>query len=414
MNGLAALRGTPDDYNRWERELGCDGWGWNEMLQAFVALEHDADYDDDSLHGRGGPLPLARLPATDQSPFDHAVCAALDRRGYPTVDDYHQPGATGISRWAFTLRAGRRVSTNDAYLERARDRANLQIRGDTLVDRVFLEGTRAVGVRIADGEEITANRVIVAAGAIHSPAILQRSNIGLDDGRAVGANLKDHTTAWLSLALHPAGRKRTNDGPVIHSVLRYSSSLAEAGPNDMQLLWFNSAGPDDDGLASARLGSAVMRVYSHGTVKIRSLDPYDDPVVEFNLLSDDRDVTRLCDGIRQLIDVVHDTDVARLVETATAGTLPLERLASEQDIIDWLQTVATDYVHSVGTCRMGAVSDPAAVVDPQCRVIGYDQLYVCDASVVPDIPRANTHLTVVAIAERLAKLLPQGPTPATA
>jgi hypothetical protein len=110
---------------------------------------------------------------------------------------------------------------------------------------VLLDGRRAVGIRTATGDEIGARRVIVAAGTIHSPAILQRSGIGLDDGRAVGANLKDPATAWLALSLRPAGRKSSNDGPVIHSVLRYSSGLSEAGPNDMQTLWLNSAGPDD-------------------------------------------------------------------------------------------------------------------------------------------------------------------------
>src|SRR5438477_243676 len=249
----------------------------------------DAACGGDGLHGKGGPIPRWELPFDELRPLDRALRTALGDRGYPVCDDYHAVDATGVSRAALTLRDGRRVSTNDAYLEPARARANLEVRGDVLVDRVLLDGRHATGVRTATGEEIAGRDVIVSAGAIHSPAILLRSGVGVDDGLPVGANLKDHAaTAGFEIALTPAGRMASPDAPVFGSLLRYSSGMADAGPNDMQMVWFRTVGPTEDALAGGRLIGAVMRVFSHGEVRLRSDDALVDPVVEFRMLSDDR------------------------------------------------------------------------------------------------------------------------------
>jgi choline dehydrogenase-like flavoprotein len=402
VNALGAIRGTVDDYDRWAGELGCPGWGWPEMLDAFLRVEDDVDYGGDGLHGKGGPVPLSRTPFTELSPLDGAIRAALGALGYPVCDDAHAPGATGVSRAALTLRDGRRVSTNDAYLEPARERANLEVRGEVLVDRVFFDGRRAQGVRTATGEEIAAREVIVSAGAIHSPAILLRSGVGVDDGLPVGANLKDHAaTAGFEIALTPAGRMQSPHASMFNSLLRYTSGLADAGPNDMQMIWFAGIGPTDDDLVGGRLMGAVMRVYSHGKVRLRSDDPLVDPVVEFDMLSDDRDRTRLRDCVRRVIAVVRHPAVASISEGVVALDTPIDELDSDDAIDAWLTATVNDYVHAVGTCRMGTPGDAAAVVDTDCRVIGYEGLRVCDASVMPDLPKANTHLTTVAIAQRL-------------
>jgi choline dehydrogenase-like flavoprotein len=404
VNAMGAIRGTVDDYQRWAGELGCRGWGWPEMLDAFLFVEDDLDYGGDGLHGKGGPIPLSRVPVGELSPLDGAMSAAMRALGYPACDDYHALDATGVSRIALTLRDGRRVSTNDAYVEPARGRANLAVRGEVVVDRVLLDGRRAHGVRTATGEEITAREVIVSAGAIHSPAILLRSGVGVDDGLPVGANLKDHaSTPGFEIALAPGGRMRSPNAPLMGSVLRYTSGLADGGPNDMQMVWFSAVGPGpgDDALAGGRLIGAVMRVFSKGRVRLRSDDPLVDPIVEFNMLSDDRDRTRLRDCVHRMIDVVRHPAVASISDSVLALATPIDELDSDDAIDAWLTANVTDYVHAVGTCRMGARGDAAAVVDPDCRIIGYEGLRVCDASVMPDLPKANTHLTTVAIAERL-------------
>ena len=280
------------------------------------------------------------------------------------------------------------------------------MRGDTLVDRVLFDGSRATGVRTAGGDEIDAREVIVSAGAIHSPAILLRSGVGGADGLPVGANLKEHAaTPGFEIALKPEGRMPSIDAPIFSSMLRYSSGLADAGTNDMQMIWFGAAGPTADALAGGRLMGAVMRVFSSGEVRLKSDDPNVDPIVEFNMLSDERDLIRLRDCVRRMIDVVRAPAIKAISDGVLALTTPLEDLDTDDAIDAWLLATVNDYVHAVGTCRMGTPGDPAAVVDTDCRVIGYDALRVCDASVMPDLPRANTHLTTVAIAELLIEKL---------
>lgn len=411
VNAMAAIRGLPEDYDRWVDEFGCTGWGWAEMLETFLEVEDDADYGGDGLHGRGGPIPLSRTQFDGRAPFDLSMIAAMTGLGYATCDDYHVPGSTGISRWALTLRDGRRVSTNDAYLESARSRVNLSVRGDVLVDRILLDGKRAVGVRTADGEEIAAREVVVSAGAIHSPAILLRSGVGIHDGLAVGANLKDHAaTAGFEVPLTPAGRMASPNGPVMTSVTRYTSGLAGAGLNDMQVLWFNGVGPSEEACAGARVLGAVMSVFSTGQIRLESDDPHDDPVVEFRMLADERDLVRLRDCTRRIIDILRHPAITDISGEILALNTPIDDLHDDASIDAWLRATVTDYVHAVGTCRMGQPGDPAAVVDPDCNVIGYTGLRVCDASVMPDLPKANTHLTTVALAERLVTRM-RTPTP---
>jgi choline dehydrogenase-like flavoprotein len=396
INATLAIRGTIDDYERWRDEFGCAGWGWPQMLEALRQLEDDVDYGGDALHGKGGPIPVARVPLAQLAPLSRALRSAFAELGYPTSDDYHAIDATGISRAAVTLRDGRRVSTNDGYLDNARDRRNLEIRGATLVDRILLDGRRASGVRTADGNEIEAREVFVSAGAIHSPAILLRSGIGGADGLPVGLHLKDHVmTAGFELALKPHARMASADAPMVSTLLRYTSGLADAGLNDMQIIWFDGTGGSEADLANGRILGAVMRPFSEGTVTLASDDPNVDPRVDFNFLSDDRDLPRLRDSVHRIIDVIKHPAVADLIDGAVAFATPIDDLDTDNDIDEWLLENAYDYVHAVGTCRMGEV------VDTACRVIGYDGVRVCDASVMPDIPKANTHLTTVAIAERL-------------
>jgi choline dehydrogenase-like flavoprotein len=412
VNAMCAIRGTVDDYERWAHELGCPGWGWPEMLDAFLQVEDDLDYGGDDLHGRGGPLPLSRVPLADLAPLDQAMRTAMEGLGYPVCDDYHSRDATGISRGALTRRAGRRVSTNDAYLEPARVRPNLEVRGDVAVDAVLLDGPRAVGVRTAGGDEIPSREVIVCAGAIHSPAILLRSGIGADDGLQVGENLKEHAaTAGIDIALRPEGRMTSPDAPMLTSLLRYSSGLAEAGPNDMQMLWFGATGPTEEGLTTGRLIGAVMRVFSHGRVRLRSPEPMVDPIVEFDMLTDDRDRIRLRDCVHRMLAVVREPAVTAISDGVLALDTPVDDLDTDDAIDAWLTATVSDYVHAAGTCRMGTPGDSAAVVDPDCRVIGYEHLRVCDASVMPDLPKANTHLTTVAIAQALLTRIHHGPGP---
>jgi choline dehydrogenase-like flavoprotein len=406
INALMAIRGVPEDYDRWASEYGCAGWSWAELHPAFLTLEDDVDYGGDGWHGKDGPIPLWRPDPSRRSGFDRALRLAAADVGYAECDDYHGPGATGMSRVAQTLRAGRRVSTNDAYLEPARARRNLEVRGDTLVDRVAIDGGRARGVMTGDGDEIEAANVVVCAGAIHSPAILLRSGIGPEAGRPVGANLIDHALIpGFEVGLRPEARLASPDDTLVDSLLRFTSGGPGTGDNDLQICWFRAIGTTDDSLATGRLLGSVVQVFSRGSVRLRSSDPRDDPVVELNLLADERDAVRARLVVERMIDLVRHPAVAVVTTDVIALDRPLDGLDSSTAIDTWLDAHVQDYVHAVGTCRMGRPDDSASVVDTECRVIGVEGLRVCDASVMPDVPRANTHLTTVAIAERASRLM---------
>ncbi len=427
INGQIAIRGIPDDFRRWEA-AGCAGWGWAGMLPYFRKLETDMNFGDAPYHGDRGPIPVYRAPPEAWGSVDRALRDAALGLGYGWCEDHNAPEGTGASPFAINSVNGRRVSTNDGYLEPARGRGNLHIVGDALVEAVQLEGNRphASGVRVRAGGQVHAPRatreVILCAGAIHSPALLQRSGIGpaallhglgiaVRADRPVGENLLDHPIIGALLHLRPEARVHTLMHRHTNCCLRYGSGLGGAGENDMIMIAGNLAGallsqsgPD---AARGRLAVSVYQAFSQGHVRIATPDPAIDPAVEERMLSDERDLVRLRDGVRRLREIcLHRgvQDVAERVEYGVSGRSMTEAL-DDAALDEWLFAECSDAQHASGTCRMGAADDPRAVVDPQCRVIGCTGLLVVDASIMPEVPRANTHLTTVAVAERMADVL---------
>ncbi len=406
INGMLAIRGLPEDYDAWERRHGCSGWGWQEMLRAFVSVENDVQHGREPDRGSGEGIPLNRAAPRDLSPYHRAAWEAAGRAGYPTDHpDYHDLASTGMSHGATTLLDDRRISTNEAFLEPARGRANLTVRGETSVDRVAMEGTRAVGVLLTSGELVEAAEVVLCAGAIHTPAILLRTDLGHDRALPIGRNLVEHPGAPLFVELSDAGREPSAAAPAARSLLRYTSGMDGTGRNDMTILFNSPFGTGERVLHQAFVLPSVFQVFSRGEVSLDPVDATAPPVIDFRMLSDERDLVRLRDGVRRARVLLDDPAMSRVVQGVTAGTTPWESLESDADIDAWLLREVMTYYHASGTCRMGSPDDPRAVVDPRCAVIGTTGLRVADASIMPDVPRAHTHLTCVAIGDRLASLL---------
>jgi 5-(hydroxymethyl)furfural/furfural oxidase len=427
INGQIAIRAMPDDIDRWAA-MGCTGWDWNALLPYFRKLETDVDFGDAPYHGDSGPIPVYRARQADWGSVDRGLREAALALGYGWCDDHNAPEGTGASPYAINSAGGLRISTNDGYLEPARGRANLQIVGEALVEAVQIEGNRphANGVRVRVGGQTHSPRarreVVLCAGAIHSPAILQRSGIGpaalltglgipVRSDRAVGENLLDHPIMGALLHLREDARVGTLMHRHTNCCLRYGSGLGGAGANDMIMIAGNLAGGvltrGGPNAALGRLAVSVYQAFSRGSVRITTPDPTVDPTVEERMLSDPRDLVRMRDGVRRLREICLQPAIAAVAERAEYGLTGRSMAeALDDDALDeWMFAECSDAQHASGTCRMGAADDAGAVVDPECRVIGCTGLRVIDASIMPEVPRANTHLTTVAVAERMADRL---------
>ena len=344
INAMVALPGEPADYDEWERSHGCTGWAWADVAPWFGRTR----------------LELHRAPRHEWGPVSRAVGEM-----WPTAH-----AGVLLTR----THDGRRVSVNDAYLEPARDRPNLAIHGDTLVDRVLFHDRNACGVLTADGATIEADLVVLSAGAIHSPVILQRSGV---DTPGVGDNLHDHPSFPITVLRRESGAAGELPAATVAQLSQGNND------RDLQILpldFVDRTMPD-----VAVVMAALMRTYSRGTVRSAGASPDLPPTVQFNMLTDERDVI----GLSAAID--HAEALLAHPGFAAVGT-PLEYRRDH----DSLRAAVGDYVHAAGTCAMGSV------VDPQCRLNGYTGMVVCDASVMPVAPRANTHLPTVMIAERIA------------
>jgi 5-(hydroxymethyl)furfural/furfural oxidase len=418
INGQIAIRGMLEDFDDWAVQ-GCAGWSGEDVLPYFCKLEDDLDFGDAPYHGRGGPIPIYRAPREKWGAVDNALATAAVDLGYGWHDDHNAPGSTGVSPYAINSRNGIRVSTNDGYLESARERPNLTIMGDVTVERVCIEpDNRCSGLRARTPrgvEEFHSREVIVACGTTYSPGVLMRSGIGPADEVAalgvqpvadlpVGRNLVDHSAIWLVLKLKPDARVPDPYFRHTNCCVRFSSGLAGAGTNDMFMASMNTLGLDDAGRSNGLLVTSCFQTFSRGRVRVTSPDPSADPEVEINMLDDERDLVRLRDGYHRLHRIVEHPalqEITEGVESFVTGQMA-GGFPPDEQLDQWLLENCQDTQHPVGTCRMGAADDPCSVVDPDCRVIGIRALRVIDASIMPEIPRANTHLTAVMIGERMA------------
>ena len=418
INGQIAIRGVPEDYDDW-RDSGCTGWGYADVVDAFRRSESDLKFGAEPYHGDKGPIPIYRAPMSRWGAVDHALAEAALDQGYGWCADHNAPGTTGVSPYAINSRDGKRVSTNDGYLDAHRSRNNLAIFGNAHVDRVLFQGDRAIGVRVVfpkETRDIYGDTVILSAGAIHSPAILMRSGIGpADDLMAldievkqslpVGQAFQDHPGVFTAIALNPFahspdGFRHTN------VCLRYSSDLCGAGVNDMMIVSMNRSGDSlgvetESGAQIGQLGVWVNQCRSRGRLSLVSADPLVHPRIEENMLDDPSDVHRMRDGIRRLQAICATAAVGEV------GELDPEFMAlrDDQAIDTYALRYAGDTQHATSTCPMGRSDYAWAVVDADCRVLGLDALRVIDASVMPSVVRANTNLTTIMIAERMSERL---------
>lgn len=464
VNGMWAIRGHSEDYDAWA-EAGAEGWGWDEMLPRFRRIERDLDYSGDA-HGGEGRIPVRRHTPDQWPPLCRALCEAATTQGYSYVPDMNGDFQDGWAPVPMNSDGSQRVSAAMAYLDReTRSRSNLLILGNADVRKVLFDGRKAIGVVVRlDGMEqmVRAKEVVLCAGAFQSPTLLMRSGVGpgshlqtmgipvVRDLPGVGRNLHDHPYLYLGVHLKRNAMQDPSMRPWVHSCLRFSSGLEGCASGDMILTMLNKTMWHALGQRVGAVGVSLYKSFTRGQLKLDDRDPDGFPLVDFNLLTDPRDLKRMAIGVRLAWSLLQDervkscitdvfaasySDAVRRVTARTRsngwkasafaslldGPASLRRLLIDRfiaqgeriaEVIDD-DDALSDYIirncagvyHPVGTCRMGSDSDPMAVLDPHCRVRGVENLRVVDASVMPSIPRANTHFPVLAIAERAADLM---------
>ena len=443
INGLNYVRGQSADYDNWA-QMGNTGWSYGDVLPYFKRSERRIGPGDDAVRGRNGEMPITDLDLI------HPVCEAFIKgaaqMGIPRNPDYNSGDQAGTGYFQRTIHKGYRYSAAKAFLRPARKRPNVDIRTNAQAAEILFEGTRANGMRyLRDGREgnaveVRARReVILCAGALNTPKLLQLSGIGPAevlgdlgikvrvDLHGVGNNLRDHYGVRMVSTLK--GVKTFNSmarglplGIEIVKWLWGRPSLLSVSPSLTHLFWKSSDAletPDLeyvmtpasfregtvgllDNMPGMTVGVWQMRPESHGYVRPVSRNPFDPPEINPNYLSDPRDQQVLLRSIhlgRKLMTT------APMQPWLTGKTNPDQDLQSDDELLDWARREGITVYHMIGTARMGPDGDPGAVVDSQLRVRGLQGLRVADASVMPVMPSGNTNAPVMMVAEKAADMI---------
>jgi choline dehydrogenase len=411
------IRGHPSDYEGWVA-AGCPGWSYEDCLPYFQRMENQED-DTSPWAGKGGPIPVMNAGLHDPNPTSAAFIAACRELGYPATDDFNGPNMEGTGWHHINVVNGRRFSSLRGYLEPALSRPNLTFRTNALASRLVIEDGRCIGVDyLQDGKPASARasaEVVVSAGAIESPKLLQLSGIG-DPAElraagveltvelpGVGKNFHNHVlTGVIREATQPVPSGRQN---LSESALFLKSDPGETGP-DLQIAFvhvpFNIiVGQGHPNSISILPG--VVRPKSRGWVKLASADPTAPPLVNPNYLGDERDLERLVQAVKISREIFGTKAFAPWVGQEL---MPADDPRTDEQLRAFVRSTADSYHHQAGSCRMGI--DDMAVVDPELRVHGVAGLRVADASVMPAVQSGNCHAGILMIAERAADWL-KGP-----
>ena len=439
INGLIVIRGQRADYDEWAAS-GNAGWRYADVLPWFRKLEHNVRGASE-YHGADGPLWASDIGAPH--PLVEAMIAGAGELGIPRNDDFNGATQEGAGYYQLSTRRGRRCSTAVAYLRPARTRPNLRIETNAHATRVLVEDRRATGVTyLQAGVERTAfarREVILCAGALQSPQLLQLSGIGppallqplgipVQHALAgVGENLQDHLQArvifrctqpittndalrtWHGKLKIGLDYLLTRSGPMAVGINQggiFARAMPDATRPDVQFhfatLSSDMAGSPVHEFPGFTMSVCHLRPTSRGTVRIRSTDPLEPPAMQPHYLSTPEDRATLIAGIRLARKLAATNAMRPYVESEYR---PGDAAVSDDDLLEFAKDTGGTIFHPSGTTRMGPASDPMAVVDPELRVHGIDRLRVVDCGIMPTLVSGNTNVPVVMIAEKAADMI---------
>jgi len=447
INGLQYVRGRADDFNTW-RQLGCYGWGWDELLPLMTRIEDRCGTKSEFV-GKGGEQSVSEVEPIGISEIIMEACVEA---GIPRDVDINAGGEEGVSRVQMTARNGVRTSTAKAFLHPVSSRPNLQIVTEAFTTRILFEGRRAVGVEYRKNgqlQRVYARReVVLSAGPINSPKILLLSGVGpaeelkamgitpIVDSPRVGKNLQDHYTVPLRAQLkhrEDSINYRTHGLHLAGEVLKYAAfrrgvlstaAVSVAGfirtrPElDLPDIKFNANAGSSDPVASMKAGRMVMRKepgvtlafqvsrpLSRGEITLRSADPDVHPRIEPNFLSDPYDQMTSVAAMRRMRQIMDQPALAARIEKILP---PADRFPemTDDDILLEVRALGISSYHACGACEMGA--DAQSVVDPELRVRGVEGLRVADGSIMPRITSGNLNATCILIGAKCGELIKAG------
>ena len=439
INGLAFVRGQAQDFDTWA-QMGNQGWSYRDVLPFFKRME-SYDGGDDEFRGRDGPLRVTNPEPRD--PLFAALIRAAGEVGIAHNPDYNGATQDGIAMSQATIASGRRMSTARCYLEPVRRRRNLHIETGALTEALVLDGRRCVGVRYSVAGDLrearAAREVVVSAGTINSPQLLELSGIGQPERLrglgievrhalpGVGENLRDHFAPRTRWAIGTKGysfNERARGLGLVRQALEYAlfgrgllgmvaapirafvRSREGLEAPDLLLGWVpmltepGRFGPKPSRQSGMTCYAHPMRPESKGHIHIVSADPRRQPAINFNFLSSQVDADLTVRAIRVARSIMTAPAMAGLQVSEIAPGAPR---TTDDEILDWVRQAAETTYHPVGTCRMGA--DAQAVVDAQLRVHGVEGLRVADASIMPTLTSGNTNAPAIMIGEKAADMV---------
>ncbi|WP_406630715.1 GMC family oxidoreductase [Amycolatopsis sp. WGS_07] len=415
VNGAVALRALPRDFDDWVK-LGNPDWAWDRVLPWYRKIERDADFPRDGRHGDDGLIPVRRPRRDDLHPLDAAFWAECRAAGLPELTDLNGGTEIGVGAVPANAVDGVRMDAAATYLAAARECPGFALRTGMPVSRVVLDGRRAVGVE-AGGEVFRARDIVLSAGAIGSPLVLERSGIGsaarcaalgvepVADLPGVGENLADHPSVMIWAK--PADGLCRPGLPWRQVAARVASGLSDDGA-DLQVWLLNNVPSQAIPSFADRLGwpmvigisVMLLRPRCRGSVHATGADPAAPPDIRLGFGTDADDVERLMRGVRLAWRILRSEGFRGRLEKIQLWS---DRMVEDDQLLRGaVRNVMSPGWHAVGSARMGPAADPQAVVGQDCRVHGVERLRVVDASVFPTMPSAPTHLTTSMLAEKIA------------
>ena len=439
INAEIFTRGNPADYDRWANEEGAEGWSFQEIQQYFLKSEGNSVLSGE-WHGSEGPLGVSNLQ--DPQEMTRAFVRSCQELGVPYNPDFNGAKQEGCGFYQLTVKNSKRCSAAVGYLRPAMKRSNLLVNTNVLVHRVIVKSGRAVGVEYSQNgamHTVNANsEVIITAGAIGSPKLLMLSGIGPADRLAslgldvvtrlsgVGKNLHDHFGIDIVAELNGhysldkynklhwmlwAGAQYAlfKSGPVTSNVVEGGAfwySSAGAAIPDLQFHFLAGAGAEEgvpsvpEGSSGITLNSYTLRPKARGTVKLRSTNPLDAPLVDPNYLGHPDDLKTSAEGVKLSVEMFNQKSLKKYIKKIR---FPDAEVKTQSDFENYARQYGRTSYHPTCTCKMGI--DEMSVVDPKLRVRGIDSLRVCDSSVMPSLVGSNTNAPTIMIGEKAADLI---------